>query len=192
MTLAVGKVFYNCRNFGWSEAYPIQAADLNAAQAGLVAIVAARAPMLCTDVTIQGAFVSDTAVRGDSIAVDGLPEGGTYAPDPTANTWVDNQTLRITFKASDNIHRAVRHIHALPDDQLNELGHYIAHGTWPTALTDWIATLFLYVSVSHKIAGATEPPFYTYYGYDTQGPNVRSTKKVGRPFGAPVGRRVIR
>lgn len=182
--------FFKAGEGGWSENYFCSAASGTAAATLFNSLRDMRLPLLSPDVSLVGGRISDVNVKGDSYpTTTAFPTPGTYPTPAGATSAVGQNCIRVLFNAGPLI-RANRFFHGIPADQ------YAATKYTPTvafkdaldSFTTFIGTGF---GAKTKIPGAVAPPFYTLTSYSGWGDEGGDFKKIGRPFGAPVGRRLI-
>lgn len=192
MPLYVGKLFINCKNAGVSETYGISYGNILDADAALQQVASARQAMLAPDCTIIGTTTSNVDIRGDAIIGTGYPRVGTYDPESHPKTY--DLTITDLYRETDPTftHRALRHIRLIPDDQFDETSAFVPLVGWTTPRATFFGFLQTNTVILSKIKGAVAPPFYTSYVIQTALSERKSHKKVGRPFGQPVGRRPTR
>jgi hypothetical protein len=185
------KIFYRYQDVGVSEVYATTQANIGAATTIADQIVAHRQAMLCTDVTILATVTSDSDIRGDAELGEGYPKVGTYTGDG-AKTYDPTITNLTRWTDAALVKRAMRHIRLIPDDQFGTDSTFSPIVGWTTPRSTFFAFAALNLFIPTKIKGAVAPPFYTFTPVFAATSERKSHKKVGRPFGLSVGRRVIR
>jgi hypothetical protein len=185
---AKGTIFMaNSDNQGWSESHYIIASDINSAQTQLGTLVSARLALLGIDSQILYARVSDEAIKGDSLLTTvSLPAPGTWVPaSGSARVSADVGLLIQEFASSTKKNHFF----------LRDLDSGTVHGTDYLAPSGWVTNLTAYFAVLsgswavRTILSHGPPKTYTYTAINTcRVVGVRS-RKPGRPFGLPVGRR---
>jgi hypothetical protein len=176
---------------GWSEVYPISAADDTSAGNALITIAGDRLAMLTPDVLRTGVRLSNTDVKGDSIPVAisyGAP--GTYTPISAPTCYNLDMALRLKILAG-SLKRSARFIHAVPTDCVNSIGEFSGSATWFTVLNTYLGHLGSLVSIATKIPGALTPPFYTFTQITAEFYVGLERRAIGRPFGLRPGRRLV-
>lgn len=182
--------FYQAGNAGWSENFFASSASGAAAATLFNSLRDQRLPLLSPDVLLTGGRISDVNVKGDSYpTTTSFPTPGTYSVPAGATSAVGQNCLRVLFNAGPLV-RANRFFHGIPADQ------YAATKYTPTVgFKDTLDSFMAFVGTGFgaktKIPGAVAAPFYSltsYTGWEEFGGDFR---KIGRPFGQPVGRRLI-
>lgn len=190
MPIYQSTLFFQCANFGWSETYGQSVANPSDAVINLTSFSTLRLATMVSDCSLIGARVSDTAIKGDSYPT-GLtfPTVGTFAVAPADETSARENVVRVLFNSAPAI-RANRYFHGIPASQYTKT-FYAPTTPWETAIVAFLSAIETHSGTLTKIPGAVTPPFYNftaYTGYSTEGGDF---KKVGRPFGQPLGRRQI-
>jgi hypothetical protein len=175
--------------YGWSETYPFLNTDYASTATALKNIYTQRNLMLATDITEVGSRVSDGDIRGDSYPT-GIPpnQPGAY-PTGTISTSPPHIALRQLY-SSQNLYRGTRWIHAIPYDNYNPPGAFIATTPWNTAFIAWQNLVKANCGIAKRIATFPATPAWTFHAIDTAGPLVQASRNIGRPFGQSVGRRM--
>jgi hypothetical protein len=190
--LAFGILKINAYSWGagWSEVYPINAPSYAAAATIMQALAGFRMACACTDVTLMGTLLSDTAVKGDSYPMGvSLPQPGTgFSPTSTGQI---SLALRLQITGGV-LKRSARFVRALPTFLIGAGGSYTPVSAFTTALNTFLAYLIANVSIATKIHGAVSPPFYSFTAI-TGATLVAAleARKIGRPFGLHRGRLLI-
>jgi hypothetical protein len=190
MPVYVGTGFFGTANYGWSESYGMSQATPAEAVTNLTSILTLRLAMCFSDVSLIGAMVSDTAVKGDSYpTLISFPLPGTWVGTTGEQTAARGNCLRLLMLSAPTI-RGNRYLHGIPETQFTKTFYapttpfVTAFGAYASALVSTFGTLT-------RIKGAVTPPFFTwtqYTGFEEQG---QDFKKVGRPFNLPRGRRQV-
>lgn len=179
------------QDFGASETVFMIQPTLPDAATKLGEIIGTRLHMLSPDVTVQYAFVSDTAIKGDSQALEGYPQVGDYPADDEP-TYDPTNTNLFRLTSTDGTKRALRHLRFIPSVCFNSAGVFIGAVTYDTRRATYLSKLADDTVIASKIPGALTPPFYTTKPIGFRTNQGGSHHKIGRPFALPVGRRVIR
>lgn len=189
MSIYFGKIFMRFGDFGATDVHAISDEALAGALVKLETVMAARIAMLCPDVTVQAAIVSNSEVRGDSLLSDVTPSVGTYDHEGVT-TYDPTNTNLIRFTGTDFIHRSLRHIKFVPSDQFNVAGVFTQAAPWLAPRLTWMNAVVANTVVPIRIAGAVVPPFYTSVGIGNFVQEGGHHRKIGRPSGLPAGRRL--
>jgi len=184
----VGQIFWNSEttelSCGWSEVYWMQGTDYNTCMTQLVAILAAERPIRPAQVTAVYLRVSDITLRGDAYS-QVISEAGTWAN--TAHAAQPTIALLIQMTSATFFSR-YRYWHGIPDDQFN-LGLWEPTGPWSTAFAAYRTALMNNTFMKLRNPPITGPE--TYIPIANLIPQKAVSHRVGRPFGAPRGRRLI-
>ena len=177
----------NSDNQGWSESHYGIFSDINSAQTQLNTLLTARVALLGINSQIIYARVSDEAIKGDSLLPTfSLPAEGTWVPATGAQrVSADVGLLCQEFASSTKKNHFF----------LRDLDSGTVHGTdyinpsgWASLITAYFAALEGSWAV-RNILSHGPPKTYQYTAINTcRVVGVRS-RKPGRPFGLPVGRR---
>lgn len=190
-----GTLFYQTDIYGWSETHFLNAADMGTAGNNLGAINDAGQNLRRPEVKLVGARVVDaTSPRVSINPPTALWErSGTYAN--VAATATINPNLAMLFREYDatNTHRSRVFFRGLPSNFLDadHGGPELNIHQPPDAvalITAYKNILIAKAVMAHRLA----PHSFDEFGIDTV---IESTalhsRKAGRPFGLPLGRRLI-
>lgn len=182
--------FFQVANYGWSENLFVSQPSGDAAATKFNSLRDLRLPTLSPDCELTGGRISDVNVKGDSYpTTTTFPTPGTYAVPAGATSAISQNCVRVLFNAGPLI-RASRFFHGVPADQYEATKFNPTVG-WQATLESLLTAITTGCGSKTKIPGAVAAPFYTltpYSGNEIMGGDF---KKVGRPFGQPVGRRMI-
>lgn len=190
MSQFIATLFFNCRNFGWSEVYPTVATSYANAIVTLQTLASDRLQMLCSDVTLMYGRVSDQNVRGDSAIANVFGTGvWDTSPNPTV-TFDDDITY--TFRVEGTpLYRATRHLRGLPTSEFTG-SNFLPGIPYKATITTWMQDMIEQCAVSTAIKPKpATPPYYIYTPITSVTYNRQSHRKAGRPFGIVPGRRLI-
>jgi hypothetical protein len=188
---ALGILFFQQADFGWSEVYPLIVSDYAGAATKLAQINTDRLAMLLSDVTLIGSRISDTDVKGDSYPTGlTVPTHGTYTAVAGEETFQPTYALRVALFAG-TLKRGSRFVRCVPSGAITMQGFYTPEAAWDTALDTWLAYLIGNVSIATRIKGAVAPPFFTFTAITATAIRDMEKRACGRPFGLSRGRRVI-
>lgn len=179
---------------GWSETYPLVASDPSVAVSALGLLRVARLATLVSDCWLAGARVSDTDIKGDSYPTGfTFPTPGNFATVPADHTYTPRKVvLRVLFYADDFTRRSNRWVRSIPASAFDATGKYTAPSPYTGPLGAWLSEIQSNCSIATKIKGAVSPPFYTFRPIASGSYTpVQDERNIGRPFGLPVGRRLI-
>jgi hypothetical protein len=180
----------NTEGYGFSETYPIQASDPATCQTILAPIFAARVATLTPDNYLAGSRISDTDVKGDFWPTQ-------LAKDTPGTFGSSDHTFQIPEAAlawkgqAPPFKQGTRWLHAIPNSQMVN-GVYTPLTAWTTAVTAFLNLLIAgQVCIATRLKTAVVPPFYFYLPIINGTPLRLAKRNVGRPFGLPVGRRLV-
>ncbi len=183
-------MFWRLDDWGWSENYYSNDSDASAVGVAFGTLIDARAALLCTDVQFIGGRISDVDPAKDTWDFASAVTAGTYPGDVES---YDPVYCRV-MKGGDNAgHWTVRFLHALPESVITPERTFLDDGVWSIAMSTYrgvVAGAGTTWALRHS-NGAT-PPAYTYPSilFIREKPRLRN-RKLGRPFGLPVGRQLI-
>jgi hypothetical protein len=190
---AICKAFYNFFGdsaqsaCGWSEVYPMEVSDYATADSQLNSIITARLPTLPITCAIVGALISDSDVKGDS-----YPSTGTYPTNGGVTGAAGPTTFVLRWKFfAGTLKRATRFVRLIPSSEIASGGGYLPTLGFGISIQNWATLVTGFCSCATRIHGAVTPPFYTFTAYTADRFIRAETKKIGRPFFLPVGRRLI-
>lgn len=188
---AFGILFFQQKQSGWSEVYPLNTASYASAAAALASIATERLELALPDVILIGSRVSDTDVKGDSSPSGiSVPALGTWTAVGSEATMQTDYALRLKVFAGTAL-RSSRFVRGIPFGNLSTDGSFSPEAGYLTKLNDYIAALITNASVGTRIKGAVAPPFYAFSPITSISVLDMERRQVGRPFGQPRGRRVI-
>jgi hypothetical protein len=193
-----GRVVYNCKTAagecGISETYPIVADDYVTAGSSLADLVTKRLDMMVADCQVAYAGVSDSDIIGDFAPSTTLVDNpGSYASTEDDATGPFDAVRLARFSDEAWLHRCIRKVGLLPVSQFNgEDLVFVPSGTWLANYATWRTAVTSTCCIATKDPTAVVPPFYTFTPMAHSSDERNSFRKVGRPFGLLVGRRVIR
>jgi hypothetical protein len=185
-----GTIFFQAGSNGWTERYYMNGSSQSAAGAALLSVVVGRLAILHTGCQIVAATISDIAIRGDSIALIGVAEAGTFAD--TAGYLDVDVALMIKWEVGV-FTRNKTFLRGIPIGQTLD-GNYNPTSPFSSLLNTY--TVDVFSNCFFAIPGMlnpTPPPKYLYsYGpaSDFVVGHRLARRKSGRPFGLPRGRRV--
>lgn len=182
--------FFQVSNYGWSETYYVSASTPAAAELSWQTIATARLAMAPPDCFMSNGRISDVNVKGDSYPLTStFPLTGAYAHSGGLTSALGQNCLRTLFNAGP-LKRANRFLHGIPANQYTATA-YLPTADFTPLLDSFLTAVQSGCGCITRIPGAVASPFWSYTaytGYDVYGGDFR---KVGRPFGQPVGRRLI-
>lgn len=175
---------------GWTEQYYLVGSSQAAAVDNLLFIAAGRIAILQADCAIQTAFLSDVAVRGDSVLIPGISGPGT-AVDPLG--FVDLDIALLVKWQVGVFTRNKTFLRGLPAAQL--VSNQWAFTTpFLVLLGSYISAVIANAVMPITTRNLSPPPNYIISSYApilAGNANIRAARrKSGRPFGLPRGRRV--
>jgi hypothetical protein len=182
-----GTFYFEFDGSGWSETYFLVGGDQAAAVANMEAIWLKRKTISPALVTLTGAKVSVTGKPRDSFVIQDLAGShGTFvqeAPGNVVPTWVA-LLFRMNVASGPPGSKFIR---GLPPECIAGM-QFVPTPAMVTALGDYATALAANARV--RQVDRTAVPATTSYVAVTSGSQVRLTeRRVGRPFGQPVGRR---
>jgi hypothetical protein len=189
-----GTLHINCRNQGASELYPLVATSYAQGLTDLATLATSRKSLLAPDCTLAGALLSDGDVRGDSYPLGAqitIPSPGTYTTTPPASTYAAPNVALRNLVSSGPLKRGTRWMHFIPFDQFSGSGGYTPITPWATNLGQFYTFLSTLTAIATRAPGS-EPPAWTFSAVNAVMSNSVATRRLGRPFGLPRGRRLIR
>jgi hypothetical protein len=184
-------VFGKVQGNGFSEVYPLVAANPTAADTFLSSLMAARIAVACTDVTFTGYRISDSDIKGDSWPVSAIsPIVGTYVGAGSLVTYNPQISLRFLAVAG-GLKRGSRWFRAIPEDQIDASGQLSPSGSWVTSIGNWEVLVGGNCSIATRNKLAIAPPFYTFTAITALTRKQAEARRIGRPFGLRPGRALI-
>lgn len=185
-----GTLIFSSGSHGWTESYYLIGSDQTSAVADLVAISIARINILHTNCILTGGYVSDIAVRGDSITAVSVASVGTFV-DTTGFLDVDLALLIKWF--GGGFSRNKTFLRGVPNGQQTS-GRFTPTGPYTTALTSYQTAVQAHAVVRQLRPGHAIPPIpsdYIFVTITSATLNVIiARRKSGRPLGLPRGRRL--
>ena len=175
---------------GWTEKYYLLASSASGAAANLLAVIAERLTFLHSLCSVQTAFISDVAIRGDSIQIVGAVEPGGYTD---ATGFVDLDIALLVRYQVGVFSRNKTYLRGLPASTLVN-GVWVFGSSFTTILGIFFAAVQTNCVMPVTTRNPTPPPNYipasyaAIAGFQTNPRPAR--RKSGRPFGLPRGRRV--
>jgi hypothetical protein len=170
---------------GWSEIYYPAATDIETAISGWIShVLPARLGIMPADVNIVYIRCSDVNVKGDSI-LDTSTHIGTWSGSSNVN---DARLSLLIRQRNEFNQRAMKYIHGIPTDQFT-LGVYTPTTPFGTAFNVFKSAVI--ANCLHANKNPTPPPKLVLSTIVDFGVVRLTTRRVGRPFGLPVGRRMI-
>lgn len=189
------QLFFRQDDAGWSERYVTTATDYTGGTALLNQLLPIRLAMLPGSVRITYSRLSDLSVPGDSVVIVPADGGGNYgllvgghlkAEDP----W---DALLVNLRATP-FYRSRMFLRGLPDIADEEGTLFTPDTAWAGAFTSWASWIkgncgmISYRGVVPDAGGFLHGIFNPITSVEW----VRLTsRRVGRPFGLPVGRRRV-
>jgi hypothetical protein len=181
-------LFYGLGKQGWTETYYVSddTYDLAAAKANL--INTARLELSLAEVTCSGIRVSDVDIKGDAANFVATTKTGQHAPvvDPPG-TWAPDDAVLFRFYSLDNARRTRHFVAGVPVGDVDPGGppqfSPDDNGVSATAYITAVKTnavMWITRTVHPAVAIAID---HGSFRVDMH------TRKRGRPFGQPVGRR---
>lgn len=172
---------------GWSESFYCTAANLNAAQTLIDTFIPDAMDCRPASVACVYARVSDVAVRGDSLlSTLPFPVPGTYVLPTGATQMEPGAAVLVQLFASATV-KGHWFFRGGPSSILQGR-EFVTGTTWDAAFGLAAATLIASFQIRHKTSPGP-PPVYAYTNMTSVTPERGTTRRVGRPFGLPVGRR---
>jgi hypothetical protein len=130
---------------------------------------------------------SDVSIRGDSlISQVGFPFTGTYTLGAGAKQMEPGAALLVQLFASATI-KGHYYLRGVSNECLSGRD-YDPTTAFTTAIGSLMSALVGFVQIRHRVS-VGPPPVYNYTNLVTATPERGTTRRVGRPFGLPVGRR---
>lgn len=172
---------------GFSEVYHLEIGTYADASAAASSLLGKRLAMMCEDIALHYARVSDIDVKGDSRLVSEInyPAPGTFAPGEKSEPLSNAVLVR---QEATELHRGMREVRAIPDSVLDGQKYKTVLG-WEAAFTDWKDKLRadpwrLKVKDPAGVGGVSLLAI-------TELTNLKQVthRNVGRPFGTAHGRR---
>lgn len=185
----VAQAFFASDDGGWSESYYMLSPVLATAQGQFGQIMSYRLGLLCGDNDLVYSRLSDVAIRGDAIPSGVAPAGGTYSVSTVKSQ--SGYAALLYQEQATAAHRASRWIRQLPSD-------CFANGDWsPTTLfistfASFRTTVLADTVMRSQIVPHTVPATYNYLALTDLIFRYLGSRRLGRPFGSPRGRRLIR
>lgn len=171
---------------GWSDNFYVQAADLTGARTVLDSVIPDFMAMRPDTVRMTWARASDVAVRGDSLlSTVPFPVVGTYTLPAGAQQMEPGTAMLIQLFASATA-KGHWFFRGGPNSILSGRD-YVTGTTWDGTFTTILADIEANFLVRRK--NATPPPTFNYLPITGVTVQRGTTRKVGRPFGLPRGRR---
>lgn len=187
----IGILFGRSGDDGWSEVYPITAADYTSAALVLTAVRTARVDMMCPDASLIGDRLSDTDIKGDSFDTGtSYPIPGTFTATPAPTTF--NPALAVRVKVSaGTLRRGSRWVRAIPNNCVSSTGVYVPTSAFATIMDAYLNELKSGTCIATRNKGAISPPFFTFSPVTATSVQGLEKRNIGRPFALPRGRREI-
>lgn len=186
MPLFRGVILFGFDVYGWSEVFGIDAADTGTALTDLHALTIARAGLALATVTLTSGVHELLQPRNATYSSSIF---GSYTPSGTVYTVVPSVCLEVT-KYCDTPPNGRLFMRGLPEDIVQGDG-LNPPTAWQTAYSTWNG-LFTAGNLGVLKKGPGPTPAYTVRPIINSSRNARlATRRVGRPFFQPRGRRVI-
>jgi hypothetical protein len=185
-----GIVFFSGGFGGWSERYFLLSSTPAGALTNLAAVYNARKAILHEDCGIGPAYISDVAIRGDSMPYLVAPSAGTFAD---ALGFLDLDVCFIIKWQVGVFTRNKTFVRGVPLSMtLNGETNFTV--PYAALVNDWTNAVEANCVMPITMRNPTPPPNYipTSYAPILAGNLVTTLarRKTGRPFGLPRGRRV--
>jgi hypothetical protein len=190
MGLFFGQLFFDQPTVeaGWSEGFYFDSTDYSAALGQMRVLGTMRIAMLTNKVAVTYMRVSDPEVKRD-VFIEGDPnsEGmgdGEYTPTTgTADTTYPD--IALLYRATTAAGKfGLHYIRGIPESCITN-GFYTPQPNWTLALNTFLDEV---KSNTLQRIKAGNPPVATYTAIDRANVERITRRKVGRPFGQPVGR----
>lgn len=182
-----GSIAFGFQENGWSEQYYLAGADSASASANMSAILAKRKLFLPSQMYYKHCVISEVTVRGDVYIID---SGGNGSYTAAAVAPINTAALYAFYGGSV---LAARHYVRGIDAATLAADGTIGAGTFTALMDDWASVVLANCVGRHRLLNPTPPPAYNYAYVTLSAYSLVKTafRKVGRPFGQPVGRRRI-
>jgi hypothetical protein len=172
---------------GWSEVYNLVTTTYPQSLLDMQIIVTARLSMVPNNVHCSYIRVSDLLIRGDSTIKFPSPAIGSYILTGTNVMLPPDSALVVRMEASP-LNRSFRYLHGLSSQDVNDT-LWTPSAAMITAYGNWVGAASVLSLHRHKNVGPpisyADTPWTTFIALTV------NSRKVGRPFGVPRGRRLI-
>lgn len=182
----IAQVFFESGNwpgYGWSEIYYPFGVTYDSALTAISPVISARVAILPGDCIYTYLRISDVNVRGDAYVV----------PRHIAGTWESGGSLfpdvaLMIRQEATPLYRSNRYLRTVPSDQITD-GVLTITPAYNTLLTAYYTEII--ANTQHARRTSPVPPKLTESNITACVLRGIHSRKTGRPFGLPRGRRLI-